>query len=71
MSTQNAELIKLDEGIKISPSEYFGRDLMRYIRFRYPTAMFRGTYFEIDDDGTPYWICPVEDHTSGFSAART
>ncbi len=66
MSTQNAELIKLQEGIKISPSEYFGRDLMRYIRFRYPTAMFRGTYFEIDDDGTPYWICPVADHTIGL-----
>ena len=43
MSTQNAELVKLNDGIKISPSEYFGRDLMRYIRFRYPTAMFRGT----------------------------
>lgn len=66
MSTQNAELVKLEDGIKISPSEYFGRDLMRYIRFRYPTAMFRGTYFEIDDDGTPYWICPVADHTIGL-----
>lgn len=66
MSTQNAELIKLQDGIKISPSEYFGRDLMRYIRFRYPTAMFRGTYFEIDDSGTPYWICPVMDHTIGL-----
>lgn len=66
MSTQNAELVKLDEGIKISPSEYFGRDLTRYIRFRYPTAMFRGTYFEINDDGTPYWICPVADHTIGL-----
>ena len=66
MSTQNAELIKLNDGIKISPSEYFGRDLMRYIRFRYPTAMFRGTYFEIDDEGTPYWICPVMDHTIGL-----
>ena len=65
-STQNAELVKLDEGIKISPSEYFGRDLMRYIRFRYPTAMFRGTYFEIDDNGTPYWICPVADRTIGL-----
>lgn len=66
MSTQNAELIKLNEGIKISHSEYFGRDLMRYIRFRYPTAMFRGTYFEINDEGTPYWICPVLDHTIGL-----
>lgn len=66
MSTQNAELVKLNEGIKISHSEYFGRDLMRYIRFRYPTAMFRGTYFEINDDGTPYWVCPVKDHTIGL-----
>ncbi len=66
MSTQNAELIKLDEGIKISPSEYLNRDLTRYLRFRYPTAMFRGTYFEIDDDGTPFWICPVMDHTIGL-----
>ncbi|GFI61783.1 hypothetical protein IMSAG049_00952 [Clostridiales bacterium] len=66
MSTQNAELVKLNDGIKISPSEYFGRDLMRYIRFRYPSAMFRGTYFEIDDNGVPYWICPVMDHTIGL-----
>lgn len=66
MSTQNAELIKLNEGIKISPSEYLSRDLMRCLRFRYPTAMFRGTYFEIDDSGTPYWICPVMDHTIGL-----
>lgn len=66
MSTQNAELVKLQDGIKISPSEYFGRDLTRYLRFRYPTAMFRGTYFEIDDNGTPYWICPVMDHTIGL-----
>lgn len=66
MSTQDAECIRLNEGIKISPSEYFGRDLMRYVRFRYPTAMIRGTYFEIDDNGTPYWICSVMDHRIGL-----
>ncbi len=66
MTTQDVELIKLDEGIKYSPSEHFSRDLMRYIRFRYPTAMFRGMNFEIDDNGTPYWICPVIDHTIGL-----
>lgn len=66
MTTQDVELVKLDEGIKYSPSEHFGRDLMRYIRFRYPTAMFRGMNFEIDDNGTPYWICPVIDHTIGL-----
>lgn len=66
MTTQDAECIRLDEGIKISPSEYFGRDLMRFVRFRYPTAMIRGTYFEIDDEGIPYWICSVADHTIGL-----
>ncbi|WP_330395639.1 hypothetical protein [Tyzzerella sp. An114] len=66
MTTQDVELVKLDEGIKYSPSEHFGRDLMRYIRFRYPTAMFRGMNFEINDNGTPYWICPVIDHTIGL-----
>ncbi|MEA4972022.1 MAG: CvpA family protein [Candidatus Metalachnospira sp.] len=66
MTTQDAECIRLNEGIKISPSEYFGRDLMRYVRFRYPTEMIRGTYFEIDDNGTPYWICSVMDHTIGL-----
>ncbi len=66
MTTQDVELIKLNEGIKISPSELFGRNLDRYMRFRYPTAMFRGKYFEIDDNGTPFWICPVATKRIGL-----
>ena len=66
MSTQDTELVKLEEGIKISDSEYFGRNIERYIRFRYPTAMFEGSYFEIDDSGTPYWINPVIKKTIGL-----
>lgn len=66
MTTQDVDLIKLEEGIKISPFEHFGRNLHRYIRFRYPTAMIHSYNFEISEDGVPYWICSVEDKTIGL-----
>ncbi len=57
MVTQETELIRLDEGIKYAPCEYFMRDLKRYLRFHYPTKIFDESYsFEIDENGTPYWI---------------
>ncbi|MDD3570923.1 MAG: CvpA family protein [Lachnospiraceae bacterium] len=66
MASQDVELIKLDNGIKISPSEHFGRNLDRFLRFRYPTAMFRSKNFEVDDNGTPFWICPVATKKIGL-----
>ena len=66
MTTQDVDLIKLQEGIKISPFEHFGRNLNRYIRFRYPTAMIRAYNFEINDQGEPFWVCSVEDKTIGL-----
>lgn len=66
MTTQDVDLIKLEEGIKISPFEHFGRNLHRYIRFRYPTAMIRNYNFEINDDGVPFWVCSVENKTIGL-----
>ena len=66
MTTQDVDLIKLQEGIRISPFEHFGRNLNRYIRFRYPTAMIRTCNFEINDEGVPYWVCSVEDKTIGL-----
>jgi len=66
MTQQAVELVRLEEGIRYSPFEHFGRNLRRYVRFRYPTAMIRSTNFEIDDDGVPYWICAVEDKTIGL-----
>ena len=66
MTTQDVDLIKLQEGIKVSPFEHFGRNLNRYIRFRYPTAMIRAYNFEINDEGVPYWVCSVEDKTIGL-----
>lgn len=66
MTTQDVNLIKLNESIRISPSEHFGRNLDRYVRFKYPTSMFARKNFEIDDNGTPFWICPVIDKTIGL-----
>lgn len=66
MATQTTELVKLKEGIKYSPSEYFNRNIYRHLRFRYPTYIFDDLSFEIDEDGTPYWICPVKKYTIGL-----
>ncbi|MCR3923263.1 MAG: CvpA family protein, partial [Firmicutes bacterium] len=66
MKTQEAELVRLDKGIKYSPSEFFGRDLKRYLRMNYPFAIFTSFNFETDENGEPFWIVPVEKHTIGL-----
>ena len=59
MVTQDVNVVRLEEGIKYSPSEYFNRDLARYLRFNYPTAIFENVNFEIDEEGVPYWVASV------------
>ena len=71
MATQNADCIKLDDGIKYLKSEHFGRLIYRYIRFNYPTYIFDNINLEIDENGTPYWICPVKDYTIGLFGGVT
>ena len=66
MTTQETQLVRLDEGIKYSRSEYFLRNLSRYLRFCYPTKIFEAVTFEIDENGTPYWIASVIDYKIGF-----
>ncbi|MDD3346647.1 CvpA family protein [Oscillibacter sp.] len=57
MVTQEAEVVRLDEGMKYTVAEHFGRNLYRHLRFNYPTMMFDEPMFEIDETGTPYWVC--------------
>lgn len=71
MATQNTELVQLDEGIKYSESEYLNRNIYRHLRFKYPTYMFDQLSFEIDDEGTPYWICPVKKFNIGLFGGQT
>lgn len=58
MTNQEATFVRTERSIRISTSEYFQRDLIRYLRFRYPTYMFSTPTFEIDDEGNCFWICP-------------
>ena len=57
MVTQEAEVVRLEEGMKYTTAEHFGRNLYRHLRFHYPTMMFDEPVFEIDEEGTPYWVC--------------
>ncbi|MBQ3115271.1 MAG: CvpA family protein [Clostridia bacterium] len=58
MATQAVDFVRLNEPIKYSESELFGRNIYRHIRFNYPTFMFAEPVFELDEDGVPYWVCP-------------
>lgn len=66
MVTQEATVVRLDEGMKYSPAEYFNRYLYRHLRFAYPTLIFDDCNFEIDENGHPWWICSVLDRTIGL-----
>ena len=57
MVTQEAEVVRLSEGMKYTTAEHFSRNLYRHLRFHYPTMMFDTPVFEIDEEGTPYWVC--------------
>ncbi len=71
MTTQDVTLHRLDEGIKYSPGELFLRKLERHLRFSYPTLIFDDNYvFEIDDEGNPYWICPVVKYRIGLFGGK-
>ena len=59
MVTQEVSVERLDEGIRYSPSEYFFRDIDRYLRFKYPTKMFSDVNFEVNEEGEPYWVATV------------
>lgn len=70
MVTQDAEVVELKEGMKYSKAEYFGRNIERHVQFNYPTYMFDNIVFEIDDDGTPYWIASRYDYQIGFFGGK-
>lgn len=70
METQETSLVRLTDGIKYSESEYLLRDLNRHLRFRYPTKIFDNISFEIDENGTPYWVASTVTYRIGFWSGR-
>ena len=67
MTTQDAEIVRLDDSpIYYSESEPLARNIDRYVQLKYPFYMFDQKSFEIDDEGHPWWICPVQTRTIGL-----
>ena len=70
MTTQETSTVRLSSGMKYSESEYFMRNIHRYLRFKYPTKIFDDVSFEIDENGTPYWVASTVDFKIGFWSGR-
>ncbi|MNS80096.1 hypothetical protein D3C72_1137630 [compost metagenome] len=64
--TQEATFVKVDEGIKYSPSAHFDKLLKRHLRKNYPSYIFGKEQFEIDEQGVPFFIVPVYKTTIGL-----
>ena len=72
MTTQDAQIVKLgDCAIFYSRSEPLARNIDRYVQLKYPFYMFDEKSFEIDEDGQPWWICPVQTRTIGLFGGTT
>ena len=52
----DAEYVKFNESMKYVESAYFNDNLLRKLRFEYPTKIFDEITFEIDEAGNPYYI---------------
>lgn len=70
MVTQEVTVVRTENNIKYSPSEYFNRNIKRHLRFSYPTLMFEDVNFEIDEEGTPYFVGSVMTKRIGIFGGR-
>ena len=66
----SAGYVKLDTPIRYADSGYFGDDLARKLRFSYPTKIFGSVFFEIDEDGNPYYIVSCLSSGVGLFGAK-
>lgn len=72
MMTQDAEIVRLEDNpIHYSESEPLVRNIDRHVQLSYPFYMFDQKSFEIDDEGHPWWICPVQSRTIGLFGGTT
>ena len=61
--SMSASYVKLENGMTYVPGAYFNDNLNRRIHMRYRTAMFDMPHFEIDDEGKPWYIASVYEHS--------
>lgn len=66
--TNEADFVKMEDGIKYSPSAYFSYDLHRMLRMKYPGKIFHEYSFQIDEEGHPYWAVACRSLQTWYSA---
>ena len=71
MATQDTQIVRLDEPILYSESEPLVRNIDRHVQLSYPFYLFDEKSFEIDDNGHPWWVCPVQKRTIGLFGGTT
>ncbi len=54
-----SNLVRLEKGMKYVPSAIFSEDMMRHLRFKFPSKVFGNYSFEIDEEGNPFFIVPT------------
>ena len=65
----SANYVEFNKPVKYAESGRLGDDLMRKLRFSYPTKIFGNAYFEIDDAGEPYYIVSCMTANAGLFGA--
>ncbi|MDD6400601.1 MAG: hypothetical protein PUG10_03205 [Lachnospiraceae bacterium] len=65
-----AKYVKLEKTINYSPSASFNYNLKRHVQMKYPFYEFNGFYFELDNEGNPFYICPVLKPNAGLFGAK-
>jgi len=56
--------------IMYSASAYFAQDLSRHMWFHGPVNVYGKTFFEIDEEGNPYWVTPIYTAKVGLYGGR-
>lgn len=70
VETQEAKYVELEEPILYSTSGHFGKLLSRHLRKQYPSYMFGKSFFEIDEEGKPYYVTGVYEPTIGLFGGK-
>ena len=71
MASQDTRVVRLEQPIYYSESDPFFKNIDRHVQLSYPFYMFEQKSFEVDEDGTPWWICPVQTRTIGLFGGET
>lgn len=70
VTNQEAQFVELENPIKYSPSGHFSYLLKRHLRKEFPSYLFDKSFFEIDEEGTPYYITSVKTPTIGLFGGK-